>query len=735
MDPLECGNPLYLEWIGEWMEQARVSGNKQYYTYRKAYESMAKYPASFSHPIEAMCLSGVGSGIVGMLERRLAQYCKEHDIPMPTPKKRKTKAGEVANTDDSQLPKPKKPRNKIDKPYVPSFRSGAYAILLALLDAQEKDREGCLTKQDIQSRGQVYTDTSLTNADHGKIYTGWSSIKTLENKSLVYRAGTMFHLTEEGSDIAKRMRAISNGTGPPPSTEPAQPSSSNNGSDFANHPSRETQDDDGISGWDDFYMNSKLVSPTLAMASKKVPSSSSLASIDSSTYSPTSRPQSKSMDSQTVYLLSDSEDDSRNDTDSPKAGYSGSFHTNEREVQTSSKAGLQRTTTISNLSGSKHDGNGVSKENSTRSNLSFSRENRVGTSVFENSSPRHTTHLSGGREATDYQPFPSSRSNSFAGATDIEARKHTRSIAELAGFKPIVIHPGTYDIFLALDSREMRTLNDRDYFRQKLTEKGVDVDVRTLDIGDAVWMVRVKPEYSSVGQVEFVLDYIVERKRMDDLVFSIKDGRFDEQKFRLRRSGLANIIYLVETHIVGEVYDIGIDSLRSAMAGIQVHDGFFVKRTQNTDQTIDYYVSITNALKQLYKEKTFYGIPDSAVDRLTYLDLQSHLQDTYEERFYITTYKSFCTLNGKSDTLTVRDYFVKMLMTIRGVSSDKAVEIARVYRTPRALFSALDKEQGEANNARRRGLIAKAGSNVGRKKIGPALSAKITEIWYADQYQ
>ncbi len=29
---------------------------------------------------------------------------------------------------------------------------------------------------------------------------------------------------------------------------------------------------------------------------------------------------------------------------------------------------------------------------------------------------------------------------------------------------------------------------------------------------------------------ELVLDYIVERKRMDDLCSSIKDGRFKEQK-------------------------------------------------------------------------------------------------------------------------------------------------------------------------------------------------------------
>jgi len=37
--------------------------------------------------------------------------------------------------------------------------------------------------------------------------------------------------------------------------------------------------------------------------------------------------------------------------------------------------------------------------------------------------------------------------------------------------------------------------------------------------------------FADVGEkVELVLDYIVERKRMDDLAGSIVDGRFREQK-------------------------------------------------------------------------------------------------------------------------------------------------------------------------------------------------------------
>ena len=46
--------------------------------------------------------------------------------------------------------------------------------------------------------------------------------------------------------------------------------------------------------------------------------------------------------------------------------------------------------------------------------------------------------------------------------------------------------------------------------------------------------------------VEYVLDFIVERKTADDLAASIMDGRYDEQKFRLKSCGINNVIYLVE---------------------------------------------------------------------------------------------------------------------------------------------------------------------------------------------
>ena len=55
-----------------------------------------------------------------------------------------------------------------------------------------------------------------------------------------------------------------------------------------------------------------------------------------------------------------------------------------------------------------------------------------------------------------------------------------------------------------------------------------------------VWGCRRSPG------VEYVLDYMVERKRCDDLVSSVRDQRYAAQKYRMRQSGLRNLFYLLE---------------------------------------------------------------------------------------------------------------------------------------------------------------------------------------------
>jgi crossover junction endonuclease MUS81 len=125
-----------------------------------------------------------------------------------------------------------------------------------------------------------------------------------------------------------------------------------------------------------------------------------------------------------------------------------------------------------------------------------------------------------------------------------------------------------------------------------------------------------------------------------------------------------------------------------------------------------------------------YGIPDSTVERKTYLPLLEHLKDKHPERNYLTSYRAFSILNAKSEAIVVRDVFVKMLMTTRGLGVEKAAEIARLFGTPRALFSALEEAGDKAPE-----LVSRASaSNIVRKRVGSSLSTRVANIWYSDDY-
>nr|MBC9702457.1 ERCC4 domain-containing protein [Leuconostoc sp.] len=127
---------------------------------------------------------------------------------------------------------------------------------------------------------------------------------------------------------------------------------------------------------------------------------------------------------------------------------------------------------------------------------------------------------------------------------------------------------------------------------------------------------------------ECVLDYVVERKRLDDLCGSIRDGRYDEQKvsrlnrvprsifvlicglpyqFRLNNSCLRNVYYIVEQwNIAGYLgpADSGnttAQAVATARSQTQVTDGFFVKDTHKLSETVEYLRLLTEIIVETHQ--------------------------------------------------------------------------------------------------------------------------------------
>ncbi|EPE36518.1 Restriction endonuclease-like protein [Glarea lozoyensis ATCC 20868] len=321
-------------------------------------------------------------------------------------------------------------------------------------------------------------------------------------------------------------------------------------------------------------------------------------------------------------------------------------------------------------------------------------------------------------------------------ADSIPLGEHITSSSALPKVDPIVLPPGSFTVRLLLDNREVRAKTDRNYIGDELRKKGVDLTVKPLALGDIFWVAKMRdPKYLSrysLAGDEVTLDYIVERKRLDDLIGSIKDGRFHEQKFRLRRSGIKNVIYIIEEFSLDsnhfEKYE---ESVQSAITSMQVVNGFFVKKTQKIDDTIHYLTSLTKMFQAKYEKEPLRLIPTKILTSQNFLPLLKHLKEKHPSESFHITYEALAGISSKSGSDTLRDTYLKMLMCTRGITGEKALEIQKRWKTPSHLAEAYrncgDDDLGR--NKKFELVSNEMGHLVGRKKIAKATSTNIAKVW------
>ncbi|KAI0428877.1 hypothetical protein F5Y09DRAFT_332288 [Xylaria sp. FL1042] len=578
-----CANPLLLGWVKEWVDVARERNTKGVTTYKNAYNALKACPITFNHPSQLQQLKGFGPKLCDRLTEKLQKHCQENGLPMPKRPRQWRVPGlnneNEGNDEDLQQRPAKKPRKQ--KPYVPTLRSGAYALILGLITIGEEAPVG-MTKAQLIEAAQPHCDASFTApSDPTRFYTAWNSMKTLLEKDLVYERGRplrRYALTDEGWEVARRIQQTAGMT-------PAE---------LAAQQRRE-------------------IPPELAPEN------------------PPSIP-------------------------------------------------LARAPSVE---------------------------------VEETEQPPQSTYA------------------------DVVANGDlTPDSVDLPTFRPIRLAPGTFTVHLVLDVREVRAKTDRDYMQEELTKKGVKPIMRSLELGDALWVAKCHDPHflSRTGSEgdEVVLDWIVERKRLDDLVYSIRDGRFHEQKFRLKRSGIKNVIYIVEEISMDSMsfqkYE---ESVQSAIASTQVVNGYFLKKTQKMDDTIRYLTRMTMLLKKQYENKSLLVIPTEVLTARNYLPLLEHLREKEPTVGHYVSYPAFASMASKSDIITLRDVYLKMLMCTKQVTGEKALEIQKRWKTPYEFVKAYERCGSSEDGKRKKQdlVFAHLGNLFGRKRVPRPLSHKIAEVW------
>ena len=155
----------------------------------------------------------------------------------------------------------------------------------------------------------------------------------------------------------------------------------------------------------------------------------------------------------------------------------------------------------------------------------------------------------------------------------------------------------------------------------------------------------------------------------------MRDGRYKEQKYRLSKCKLSNILYLVEgdlTHLETPEQN----AVKQCIAETIVENKFFVFQTSSEKAS----VTLIQKVHFQFCEKLKGGSIDSSV---------------------ICAFDAFTLLTSKNANLTVSDIFCKQLLAIKGATKEKVIAIVDKFKTPMQLMDAYNEQIIESSDPKK----------------------------------
>lgn len=316
----------------------------------------------------------------------------------------------------------------------------------------------------------------------------------------------------------------------------------------------------------------------------------------------------------------------------------------------------------------------------------------------------------------DYRDFCSNEKDE-----DIATLVHKSSTSLIPSSQKRSRRTCPYQVVLVVDPRErQKGTGDRgSHLVNKLTAYATDVKVEqhNLIVGDFLWVAR----HNQNAKDEFVLDFIVERKAMDDLAGSIMDNRFREQKYRLLQTKCRHVWYLVEGIDTRSQDRLPPETLDTAIINTQFGDGFFVKRTLTLDKSLEFLVLLTRKIQDMLQR---------CMDDNLIIKDQYAMRDP-EDGSPITL-RNFNATYSKQANNPVK-IFGRQLCHVKGISASMAQAIVHEYPSPMKIWKRLKEELDPHMLADVMAEGAVQGLSSGRR-LGPNLSQFLYDLYTADTY-
>jgi len=222
--------------------------------------------------------------------------------------------------------------------------------------------------------------------------------------------------------------------------------------------------------------------------------------------------------------------------------------------------------------------------------------------------------------------------------------------------------------------------------------KNIGIQTENLPLGDIIINDGIKDRI------------IIERKTLADLAASIKDGRYEEQSYRL--NGIPhhnhNIIYLIEGDISKfNTFKERVDkqTLYSAMFSINYFKGFSLMRSNSMDETAMIICNMTNKIGK-DKERLGYYKNVSIEPSLTNEMVSESANNLTNEEQNISDNKQYCSVvkKVKKENITIDNIGEIMLCQLPGVSSTTAISILREFKTLPNLIKSIEENIGCLDN-------------------------------------
>ena len=218
---------------------------------------------------------------------------------------------------------------------------------------------------------------------------------------------------------------------------------------------------------------------------------------------------------------------------------------------------------------------------------------------------------------------------------------------------------------------------------------------------------------------------IIERKSLSDLAASIKDGRYEEQSYRLKNlwHHNHNIIYLIEGDFNRfNSFKDRIDKLTlySALLSINYFKGFSVWRSMSIDETALMVCNMAYKLNKENDKQPFYSNHLSSSTTVT----KEETNTEESAATLVSSDKDYCSVvkKVKKDNITTENIGEIMLCQIPGVSSVSALAILAEFKTLPNLIKAIDTNETCLNN------ICTTDANGKSRKISKAAIATIIKF-------